>query len=69
MKGIPPRIAFFPSNIACLLQQETEMYKTFSSGSGLDASGSGQEPVAGPCEHGIHGNEPSGSIKGREFLD
>jgi len=66
MKGIPPRIAFFPSNIACLLQQETEMYKTFSSGSGLDASGSGQEPVAGSCEHG---NEPSGSTKVGEFLD
>jgi hypothetical protein len=35
-------------------------------GVGLDASGSGQEPVADPCEHG---NEPSGSIKGEEFLD
>jgi hypothetical protein len=33
---------------------------------GLDASGSGQVPVAGFCEHG---NEPSGSIKGEEFLD
>jgi hypothetical protein len=32
----------------------------------LDASGSGQGPVAGCCEHG---NEPSGSIKGGEFLD
>jgi hypothetical protein len=27
-------------------------------------SGSGQRPVAGSCGHG---NEPSGSIKGREF--
>jgi len=27
---------------------------------GLDAPGSGQRPVEGPCEHG---NDPSGSIK------
>jgi len=33
---------------------------------GLDASGSGQRPVAGSC---LHFNEPSGSIKSREFLD
>jgi hypothetical protein len=33
---------------------------------GLDSLGSEQGPVAGFCEHG---NEPSGSIKGREFLD
>jgi hypothetical protein len=33
---------------------------------GLDVSGSGYGPVAGSCEHG---NEPSGSIKGWEFLD
>jgi hypothetical protein len=33
---------------------------------GLDASGSGQGSVAGPCGHG---NEPSGSIKGRVFID
>jgi hypothetical protein len=33
---------------------------------GLDSSDSEQGPVAGNCEHG---NEPSGSIKGREFLD
>jgi hypothetical protein len=33
---------------------------------GLDASGSGQEPVAGFCQHG---NGSLGSIKGREFLD
>jgi hypothetical protein len=33
---------------------------------GLDLSGSGYEPVAGSCEYG---NEPSGSIKGRGFLD
>jgi hypothetical protein len=32
---------------------------------GLDASGSGQGPVAGSNEHG---NKPSGSIKGGEFL-
>jgi hypothetical protein len=29
-------------------------------------TGSGKGTVAGFCEHG---NEPSGSIKGREFLD
>jgi hypothetical protein len=34
---------------------------------GLDSSGSGEGPVMmGCCEHG---NEPSGSVKGREFLD
>jgi hypothetical protein len=33
---------------------------------GLNSFGSGEGPVVGPCEHG---NEPSGSIKGREFLD
>jgi len=33
---------------------------------GLDASGSGQGPVVGCCEHG---NETSGSVKGGEFLD
>jgi hypothetical protein len=33
---------------------------------GLDSSGSEQRPLAGSCEHG---NEPSGSIKDREFLD
>jgi hypothetical protein len=33
---------------------------------GLDASASGLGPVAGCCEHG---NEPSGSIRGEEFLD
>jgi len=32
----------------------------------MDSSGSGQETVAGPCEQC---NEPSGSIRGREFLD
>jgi len=32
----------------------------------LDAYGSGQGPLAGTCEHG---NEPSGSIQGGEFLD
>jgi hypothetical protein len=31
---------------------------------GLDASGSGQGPEAGCCEHG---NEPPGSIEGGEF--
>jgi hypothetical protein len=35
-------------------------------GCGLDLSGSGQGSVAGSC---AHGNEPSGSIKDREFLD
>jgi hypothetical protein len=33
---------------------------------GLDASSSGQGPVAGSCEHG---NERSGSVKGGIFLD
>jgi hypothetical protein len=32
----------------------------------MDASGPGQGPVAGSCEHG---NEASGSIKVGEFLD
>jgi hypothetical protein len=32
----------------------------------LDSSGSEQGPVAGSCEYG---NEPSGCIKGGEFLD
>jgi hypothetical protein len=40
--------------------------KNSASRCGLDWSGSGQEPVAGSCEHG---NEPSGSEKGGEFLD
>jgi hypothetical protein len=33
---------------------------------GLNSSGRGEGPVAGSCEHG---NEPSGSTKGGEFLD
>jgi hypothetical protein len=33
---------------------------------GLDASELEQGPVAGYCDHG---NEPSGSMKGGEFLD
>jgi hypothetical protein len=32
---------------------------------GLKSSGSGWGPVAGSCEHD---NEPSGSIKGGDFL-
>jgi hypothetical protein len=32
----------------------------------LGSSGSRQDPVAGSCENG---NEPSGSIKGGEFLE
>jgi hypothetical protein len=32
----------------------------------MDASESGQRLVMGSCKHG---NEPSGSIKGEEFLD
>jgi hypothetical protein len=32
----------------------------------LDSSGSGQGPMVGSFEHS---NEPSGSIKGREFPD
>jgi len=35
-------------------------------GCGLDTSGSGYGPVVGCC---AHGNEHSGSIKGREFFD
>jgi hypothetical protein len=35
-------------------------------GRGLDLSGSGCEIVVGFC---VHGSEPSGSIKCREFLD
>jgi hypothetical protein len=35
-------------------------------GCGLDACGSDYGPVTDSCEHG---NEPSGSIKGGEFLD
>jgi hypothetical protein len=31
---------------------------------GLDSFGSGEELVVGSCEHG---NQPLGSIKGREF--
>jgi len=34
--------------------------------SGLDSSGSGQGAVASSCKDG---NELSGAIKGREFLD
>jgi hypothetical protein len=34
--------------------------------SGLDASGSGQGPVAGCCKHD---NESSASIRGGKFLD
>jgi hypothetical protein len=33
---------------------------------GFNSSGSGKGPVAGSCKHG---NEPSDSIKCREFLD
>jgi hypothetical protein len=33
---------------------------------GLDASGSGQVPVAGCYKHS---NEPSGFVEGGEFLD
>jgi hypothetical protein len=33
---------------------------------GLDSVGLGFGPVAGCCKHG---NEPSGSINGGEFLD
>jgi hypothetical protein len=33
---------------------------------GLDSFGSRKRLVAGCCEHG---NEPSGSIKGGEFID
>jgi hypothetical protein len=33
---------------------------------GLDTNDSGRGSVVGSCEHG---NEPLGSMKGREFLD
>jgi len=33
---------------------------------GLHASGLGEGPLASSCEHG---NEPSGLIKGEEFLN
>jgi hypothetical protein len=33
---------------------------------GLDSCSTGYSAVAGSCEHG---NEPSGSVKGEEFLD
>jgi hypothetical protein len=33
----------------------------------LDASGSGQGPVVVGCY--VHGNEPSGSMKGEEFFE
>ena len=32
----------------------------------MDKSGSGQEPAAGACDHG---NETSGSMKGKELFD
>jgi hypothetical protein len=35
-------------------------------GCGLESSGSGKGPMAGSCEHG---DEPSGFIKWREFLE
>jgi hypothetical protein len=35
-------------------------------GCGLDSSVPGEVPLTGFCEHG---NEPSGSTKGGEFLD
>jgi hypothetical protein len=35
-------------------------------GSGLDSTGSGQDPVTCACEHG---NEPPDFIKGEVFLD
>jgi hypothetical protein len=34
---------------------------------GVDSCGSGQGQVGGGCCE--HGNEPSGSIKGGEFID
>jgi hypothetical protein len=39
-------------------------YRNMMRRCGLDSSGSGYGPVAGPCEHG---NEPSGYIKSVEF--
>jgi hypothetical protein len=42
------------------------IFRKWDRGNGLDLSGSGHEQVANCCECG---NEPSGSIKYREFLD
>jgi hypothetical protein len=50
----------------CRWKDNIKMYLKEIGWEGLDSSGSGQGPVAGCCEHG---NEPSGSIKGGEFLD
>jgi hypothetical protein len=35
-------------------------------GGGLECFGSGEEQVVGPCKSG---NEPSGSLKCRQFVD
>jgi hypothetical protein len=48
-------------------KDDIKMYlEVMGYGLGLDRLGSGQGQVAGCCECG---NEPSGSIKGGEFLD
>jgi hypothetical protein len=53
---------------ACKLDPKADLNKfAIGVGScGLDSSGSGQGPMVASCEYG---NEPSGSIKGREFLN
>jgi hypothetical protein len=42
------------------------IFKKLSGRVGLDSIGSEQRQVAGSCDHG---NEPLGSIKGRQFLE
>jgi len=44
----------------------THRWRNMVGGSGLDASDSGQGPVAGSYEHS---NEPFDSVKGGEYLD
>jgi hypothetical protein len=48
-----------------LKEMNSESWRNRVGRCGLDASGSGYEPVAGPFKHS---NELSGSIKGGEFL-
>jgi len=47
-------------------RSDIEMYRSREGSCGLDTSGSGYGPVKRFCKHG---NEPSGSTKGGEFLD
>jgi hypothetical protein len=47
-------------------QYQNESLINRAGGFGLDSSSSGWGLMAGSCEHG---NEPSGSMKGGEYLD